>query len=351
MIRKIAPGAALPFESRAILRNFVLAIFRVKSMGRTFSCLSAVLVSFSLVIFSSCDEDPETPIVSITKFPYNKDAALSITFDDGCPSVFTKIVPALEEKGLEGSFFIIAGNVQTDQEWEAWKSLTIKGHEVGNHSLHHSRLGPILDTNVLQDEINTSHQLMSEKMGQAPFTFSHPYHSTSPITDEIVFERHYATRISPSGFCKMISLDNMENFNFELSQGLSSNDWMVTTAHGVDDCFQPISEELLSQFIDVVVSHSDYLHVDTFENLSKYKIERCNTHIDIRRANDDFIITLSDDLADDVFNYPLTVSITGIDMSNREILPSGGNEISSFSMDGYTYVTLSPGTSFIISGK
>ena len=49
----------------------------------------------------------------ITTWPDNRKGAVSLGFDDGCPSHLSVAVPALNARGFKGTFFLITGDGPT----------------------------------------------------------------------------------------------------------------------------------------------------------------------------------------------------------------------------------------------
>src|SRR5882762_2538497 len=94
----------------------------------------------------------------------------------------------------------------------------------------------------------------------------------------------------------MVPLYNGPSFKEELKEGIKKHKWIVTTAHGVGDCYAPITYEVLQDFIQTVVAARNEVYIDTFGNLSKYKIERENTQMRITGRSDNFTVNLDNDL-------------------------------------------------------
>lgn len=308
---------------------------------------------FLLVLLLSCAEDKlDTIRVNITQFPYNKPSALSLTFDDGCPSVFTRIAPLLEESNLRGTFFIISGMAEKKKEWDQWNALIERGHEVGNHSLTHSYyLGAITDESILRNEIDSSFALLEANLIKPPFSFAHPYHSSSPESDRIVFGHHFVSKISPPGFCHVIPLYDVLLCRNEIDEGIRNHSWIVTTAHGIDDCFAPITYSQLQGVIATVKSRNDKVFCDTFENLAKYKIELQNTRISaITDEQGGYALRLTNNLPPQ-FDYPLTVAVSGLNPDNYLVSPDEGKIVDTFTDDGTIYVTIEPTSSFFVKRK
>jgi peptidoglycan/xylan/chitin deacetylase (PgdA/CDA1 family) len=310
------------------------------------------LLAVVLPIFfgSSCDSDDETFDVVIARYPQDKTAALSLTWDDGCPSVFTKIVPLLDAYNLKATFFIITAQVQNQGEWPKWKALYEQGYEIASHSLTHPTMGTIWDSAVLKTEIDSSYSMIEHYIGKAPFSFGHPYHSTSGLVDKLVFRKYFATKISPPGFCNMISLEEIDMFKHSMDEALQQRDWIVTTAHGIDDCTQPLTSEFFTELFEYVVPNHD-IYIDTFSQLAKYKIERINTRIHVTNVNGDIVVQLSNDLPQDVFDMPLTVSIPGVSLNDYQVVSNTDPLSAAYDKDGRLYLETQSQSTFRLRKK
>jgi peptidoglycan/xylan/chitin deacetylase (PgdA/CDA1 family) len=310
--------------------------------------LMAVLLP--ILFGSSCDGDDETLDVVIATYPQDKTAALSFTWDDGCASVFTKIVPLLDRYHLKGTFLIITSKASNNGEWPRWKALYEQGHEIASHSLSHLSLGTISDTVILKAEIDSSYSMIEHYIGKAPFLFGHPYHSTSSLVDKLVFRKYYATKISPPGFCNMISLEEVDIFKHEIDNALQTRDWIVTTAHGIDDCPQPLSSEFFIELFDYVTPQED-IYIDTFERLGKYKIERINTKVHVANVDGEIVVQLTNDLSPDVFDMPLTLLLPGLSLDKYEVVSDGSFTPVAYEKDGRLYVDVPAQSTFRVRKK
>jgi peptidoglycan/xylan/chitin deacetylase (PgdA/CDA1 family) len=305
------------------------------------------LLIYIITSFLSCEEPDLMPAVEIAQFPGGKEGALSFTFDDGCYSVITTIAPLLEEYNYKATFFVVAGYITSDAYWMDWKKLSDRGFEIGNHSFSHLDLSEIKDPIILRHEINDSFELIKEKIGKAPFSFSHPYHRTSKRIDAIVFEKHMATRIRPSGFCYLYSVDssNPEAFDDIVREGVQNHQWIVTTAHGVGDCFSPLSEDGLKTLLSIAKKYEDHLAIGTFEELARYKLERRRTRLTFQKSDTELTITLSPDLSD--LNVPLTLKINDPEIINGTVKSQDSTR--QFIKDNALYVEAMPGTTVVLA--
>ena len=131
---------------------------------------------------------------------------------------------------------------------------------------------------------------------------------------------------------------------------LRKGEWVVTTAHGVDDkfCYNSLTSDFFTKFLDYVTSHSDSIHIDTFENLSKYKIEANDSHLSVERLDDRrFIVKLRNELPTTVFDYPLTIVVRGLNNASQRIQPYQ-HKIEVTPTENGANVKIPPNGSFII---
>ena len=63
-----------------------------------------------------------------------RNSAVSLTFDDGMDSHLEAVIPALDARGMAGTFY-----VKTDdaERLERFRDPQRRGHEIGNHTVHH----------------------------------------------------------------------------------------------------------------------------------------------------------------------------------------------------------------------
>ncbi len=86
-----------------------------------------------------------------------------LTFDLGYEAGYTsKILDALKENNVQGTFFITAHYVNTASE--LIRRMIDEGHIVGNHTVNHKSM-PTLSDKELKEEIMKLHQTVYEKYG------------------------------------------------------------------------------------------------------------------------------------------------------------------------------------------
>ncbi|MGC1240390.1 MAG: polysaccharide deacetylase family protein [Chryseosolibacter sp.] len=272
--------------------------------------LISILLPLSL---NSCDDlNLVTEVKTstyIANFPDDKSAAVSFTFDDNCASSFTSIAPIFEQNGLRATFFIIPGSIRSD-EWSKWKTLTDKGFEIGNHSMSHLNLTR-LDTASLHEQVNESFEVIKRNVNRTPLSFATPGHSTNGFVNDIISEKHLFNRTNPENFIWQgwTSSTTQKDVIEHITESVRKKTWYVVAAHGVDDCWEPISESILRNTIEFCKKNEDKIVVETFQNISLYRKELESSILSIKKGTDRETIKIDSGLPSDIYNFPLTLVI------------------------------------------
>jgi peptidoglycan/xylan/chitin deacetylase (PgdA/CDA1 family) len=64
-------------------------------------------------------------------------AAVSLTYDDGVPTDFSVVGPALRRHRLNGTFFPAGAGLTSPDNAPHWRELVGDGNEIGSHTVHH----------------------------------------------------------------------------------------------------------------------------------------------------------------------------------------------------------------------
>jgi peptidoglycan/xylan/chitin deacetylase (PgdA/CDA1 family) len=116
-------------------------------------------------------EQPESPPVP--------ERTVAITFDDGPDPTWTPAVQAvLDEHGVPGTFFVIGQQVL--EHPDIVRDLHAAGHEIGNHTFTHPRVGDLSPWQVrLQYQL--TQEAVAGVIGEAPTVFRPPYSGMAPF--------------------------------------------------------------------------------------------------------------------------------------------------------------------------
>jgi peptidoglycan-N-acetylglucosamine deacetylase len=70
-----------------------------------------------------------------------KKCAVVLTYDDAIDQQLDNAVPVLDSLNLKATFYITAYSSSIQSRMNEWKQLSVRGHELGNHTLFHPCLG------------------------------------------------------------------------------------------------------------------------------------------------------------------------------------------------------------------
>lgn len=123
----------------------------------------------------------------LTNFAGGKTGALSLTFDDSLPSHWSVTVPALNARGMRGTFFVITGSV----DWEGARTAALVGHEIGSHSVTDAKLVtaapiqlvPDAEAMLAQSRAAIETEIGTVLPGYRALSFAYPYGITSVESD------------------------------------------------------------------------------------------------------------------------------------------------------------------------
>ena len=303
------------------------------------------LICFCLILnFGSCRDDVlRQSNVYIAKYPENKMGAISFTFDDGLDSGPSIIAPLFSSYNYRASFFVIVGNIRSEKAWSIWRNLSAQGFEIGNHSLTHLNLLDVYDSAVLEEEINHSYEILKENIGKAPFAFVHPFHASNPVVNSFIFKKHYATRLCPTNFSSWEAWPGSIDEAYvkrQILETIAERRWYVACAHGIGDGWGPVTKQLLINLLDFLKQNESQIHLDTFENLAKYKIERENTQLIISKDGNGQMVELRSSLDPEVFDVPLCIVLGGQGNSRSVTISAVKGSVTSRSngMDMFVYL-------------
>jgi hypothetical protein len=138
------------------------------------------------------------PLASISLDLDNQWSYMKIHGDagwEGYPSYFDIFLPhvldLLDELNLRITFFIVGRDAAIDQNKPYLREITLRGHEVGNHSYNHESWLQKYSSADLRNEIDGAHQQITQTTGKEPVGFRGPGFSWSPDLLEVLADRGY----------------------------------------------------------------------------------------------------------------------------------------------------------------
>ncbi len=107
---------------------------------------------------------------------------VALTFDDGPdPEGTPAILDALDAAGMKGTFFVIGERAR--QHPHLVRDIAARGHEVGNHSMHH-RWPAIMTRGGAEQELSEAQTLLTDLLGAPPTLYRPPIGLVSPFVFE-----------------------------------------------------------------------------------------------------------------------------------------------------------------------
>lgn len=108
--------------------------------------LLIILLLLSNTLYASEDTDSYIDKAECTmpndfrtthQWPANEKMAISLSYDDGLISQLDHAIPALNQYGFKGSFYLAVGYPAVKEQFMQWRAVAQQGHELGNHTVHH----------------------------------------------------------------------------------------------------------------------------------------------------------------------------------------------------------------------
>ncbi|NLS45508.1 MAG: polysaccharide deacetylase family protein [Firmicutes bacterium] len=114
---------------------------------------------------------------------------IALTFDDGPDDIYTpKILDILAEYNVRATFFLIGNSAEKYQN--VVKRIWEEGHEIGNHTYHHSNLSKMMPWQILLD-LKKARQVFADITGEDVLVVRPPYGALNPPAVEAIGNEGY----------------------------------------------------------------------------------------------------------------------------------------------------------------
>ena len=137
------------------------------------------------------------------------DDQFSVTFDDGYLCVYEHAIPALAERNVTATIYVVAGSVDGINDWdrnagdqtermmsrEQIREIADLGFEIGSHTMTHPRLTELSDDQLAQ-ELTDSKKALEDIIGREVTAFSYPYGNRDTRVIRAVAAAGYSTAVS-----------------------------------------------------------------------------------------------------------------------------------------------------------
>lgn len=123
-----------------------------------------------------------------------------LTFDDGYEDNYTVLLPILEERGMQGTVYMITNSIGRKGylSWNQLRDMQNRGIELGSHTANHQPLTS-LDREKQAEEMKLSKLLMEWNGLRTIFTFSYPNGAYDEGMPALLKENEYLTAVTGDG--------------------------------------------------------------------------------------------------------------------------------------------------------
>ncbi len=287
--------------------------------------------------------------VSVAKFLNNRQAAVSLTFDDGIQEHYTLVAPHLDNYGLKGTFGIngvYMGDLDDQfaprMTWEECRQLVRNGHEISNHSWSHLNLLDV-DSLTLLKEVCMNDSIIEAETGVRPISFLYPFNAFVSKMQYVCEKGKVGSRIQQFALGQRNSGCTSSSINAWLRYVVDNGLWGVTMTHGIYTAWDQWNEPwVLWNFFRDLSFKKDSIWVDTFANIQSYVKERDAMELVTSIDNDTLLITPTLQLDSTIFRMPITLNISKQEYKANVCAMQDGKKLQVVSRGKYYMVNINP---------
>lgn len=346
-----------------------------------------MLTCFKVIANPTTSDTSNYGKVFVTRWADDRKSAFSFSFDDGFKAQYDNVRPILNSYEFSATYFLLPPFL-TEQlpgiwrygTWPMFLEMYSEGFELGSHSLNHPHLlqlpvGDTLTPNTIHYELYHSKKMIEVRTSYDPcITFSYPYGEHNYILDSLAslyYESSRALGTTPNHFSlsglewhslksfevifnepRIVfedDLDELNSFKNWIEGSIENGSWGIQLAHEVvpfaqlsdlisQGAYNPISNEWLNLLCEWLVqqSYDNLVWIETIGNVTKYLKERDAHEYQILSQSNSLIeISLTDDLSDNIYNFPLTAYISIPETWEKVLFVQNNNSIiyDTFSLD------------------
>jgi peptidoglycan-N-acetylglucosamine deacetylase len=281
-------------------------------------------------------------VVTIARWPGDREAAISLTFDDAMSTQLENVEPVLRKHHLNGTFFVMTGKPDWSQRKKEWQALAAEGNEIANHTVNHPCLLKEITPHSqeytpekMEAEIRDAATEITQTIGsQRGLTFAYPCGNMSfgPVGEQARNQALFTTYVSQYSFAArgygVAGAQDPDNMNvlsvpdLGMTQGkdfvallemaepaVRARNWGVFTFHGVGGEWLSIDTEALEELTGYLEQHSE-IWTTTFGDAVRYIQERQAASVETDKSGESSLdVRLSWPLDRKVYDLPLTLRI------------------------------------------
>ena len=288
--------------------------------------------------FTVTDRDwPSQPgAASVCLWKDDAIAAFSITIDDNWAADHPWWTAMGQKYGLHFTWFVISGRVSGanpfNGTWAGFQQLIQAGHDVQSHTVMHLHTEDPGWKNIEWEYAESVNQIEAGLPGHRVVALAYPGGKNSSLNDTNVAAKYYiagrgaqgsmnpANKINYLQTSSVGGVINLGNAQFEsqdllcaLEKGKAKNPifyraWYCCHFHGVKAETREALEKSLAAVSQQVAAGE--LWPGLFKDVVQYGQERDTAKLEVRQvAADKITLTVTDEMDDGLFDYPLTVKV------------------------------------------
>jgi peptidoglycan/xylan/chitin deacetylase (PgdA/CDA1 family) len=343
-----------------------------------------------LVLIAACfgHAQSETPAVTVARWPGDRLAAISLTFDDAMNTQLDNVAPILKKHQLTGTFFVSTGRSAWTARKKDWQQLATDGNEIGNHTVNHPCLLKEIEPHsqdytpeMMEAEVRDATVEIVKTIGShRGLVFAYPCGNTSfgPPREQARNQALYLTYVSHYAFAargyetggaqdpddmniltiRDVGITEGKDFGSLLHMteaAVAANNWGVYCFHGVGGEWLAIKAEALDELAGYLERHSE-IWTTSFGDAVRYIQERKASSLETRQSGDgSFDVRLSWPLEKEIYDLPLTLRIELPPTWKGLLAVANGNSLLTTLKPGRTsaiaLVRVAPGTEAVHLSK
>jgi len=300
----------------------------------------AFIVTFAMGLAAGAQES--APTVSVARWPQDRTAAISLSFDDGINSHLDFAGPILKKHHLNATFFVTTQMGPWEKRKTEWKQLAEQGNELGNHTLHHPCLLPQITPHaqdytpeMMEAEIRDAAQEIGKVVpNRRGLTFAYPCGDMSfgKPADEVRNSALYLKYVSEHAFGARAvgagATNSPDDFNvlaindvgptagkdfpalLEMAQpAIRDRNWGVYCFHGVGGDWLSITPEALDGLTDYLERHAE-IWTAPFGDVLRYAQERKAAAVKVTQSDTSSVtVAMAWPMDKKVYDVPLTLKV------------------------------------------
>ena len=225
-------------------------------------------------------------------------AMVSLTYDDGLDSQIKYALPALNEFGLKGTFFVSGEALKNREKYPAWQRAASDGHEIGIHTINHPcdisfdfvPKGFALqdyDMARMREEIDENLMIVKNEFHYTAdkYVFAYPCGQSSLGKNRetsykpLIKEKFIAARGVQSIYADPASVDlyDVPCFGVEckgaemiemVKNAAQNGMWAVFLFHGIEGDYISVTDRAHRELVQYLSQNRDTILTDTFGNIA-----------------------------------------------------------------------------------